>query len=68
VQDDVFSFNLRDDQCFIGRFDINLILQARSSIPVHPEASITIQDGLLFTHRLNGEPLILNPNDLREIR
>jgi len=62
------TINLKNNQCFMGRFDINLALQAKSSIAIHPKASISIQDGLLFTNRSDGEPLVLNPIDLSEIR
>ena len=62
------TIDLRNNQCFIGRFDTNLILQAKSAVRIHPESSVTIQQGRLLTQRENGSALILNPMDLTEIR
>ena len=62
------TIDLRNDQCFIGRFDTNLVLQARSTVQVHSEAAIAIRDGVLLTQRYNGAPLLLNLMDLTEIR
>ncbi|MDR0584436.1 MAG: hypothetical protein LBG57_08835 [Treponema sp.] len=50
----------------LGRFDANLSLQASSAITVHPNASVTIQQGSLLTQRSDGSALILNPGDLTE--
>jgi hypothetical protein len=62
------TINLRNNQCFIGRFNMNLELQARSTVRIHPESSVLIQQGNLLTQRENGFPLILNPVDLTEAR
>ena len=62
------TIDLRNNHCFIGRFNTDLVLQARSRIRVHPEASIIVQRGILFTHHVNGSALMLNPIDLSEIR
>jgi hypothetical protein len=59
--------NLENNDCFIGRFDTNLVLQAKSSVTVHPEASVTIQQGSLLTQNVDGSPLILNPADLTKL-
>jgi multidrug efflux pump subunit AcrA (membrane-fusion protein) len=56
-----------DSKCYLGRFDVNLILQAKSSVTVHREASVSIQQGQLLTQREDGSPLILNPASLSEI-
>jgi hypothetical protein len=50
----------------LGRFDANLILQTKSAINVHPNASVTIQQGNLLTQRADGSAAILNPIDLTE--
>ncbi|MCL2720899.1 MAG: hypothetical protein FWD47_06120 [Treponema sp.] len=60
--------DLRTNQCFIGRFNTDLILQAKSVVRVHPEASINIQQGRLLTQREDGSALALNPADLTEVR
>jgi len=56
--------NVENNDCFIGRFDTNLVLQTKSSVTVHPEASVIIQQGRLLTQNADGSPLILNPADL----
>jgi hypothetical protein len=59
--------DLRNNNFYLGRFDTNLELQAVSSMRVHPESSVTIQQGRLLTQREDGSPLILNPGDLTEL-
>ncbi|MCL2209688.1 MAG: hypothetical protein FWC19_05710 [Treponema sp.] len=49
---------------YLGRFDTNLILQAKSIVKVHPDAAVTIQQGNLLTQDEYGVPIILNPLDL----
>jgi hypothetical protein len=62
------TVDLSNKNCFLGRFDVNLALQAKSAVRVHPEASVTIQQGRLLTQRDNGSALMLNPADLTEVR
>jgi multidrug efflux pump subunit AcrA (membrane-fusion protein) len=62
------TINLTDSKCYLGRFDTNLLLQAKSAVTVHQEASVTIQQGRLLTQREDGSVLILNPADLTEMR
>jgi hypothetical protein len=57
-----------NNNCYLGRFDTNLALRAKSTVRVHPEASVTIQQGRLLTQREDGSVLILNPADLTETR
>jgi hypothetical protein len=52
------------NDCFIGRFDMNLTLQAKSTETVHPSAGVTIQQGRLLTQGKDGAALILNPSTL----
>jgi len=59
--------DIETGDCFIGRFDTNLVLQVKSKIAVHPDASVTIQQGRLLTQNVDGSPLILNPTDLTAI-
>ena len=61
------TINLRTNECFIGRFDTNIIMQARSAVKVHPQASIAIQQSGLLTQNTDGSALVLNPTDLTEI-
>jgi hypothetical protein len=60
------TVNLSDGKLYLGRFDANLNLRAKSRVEVHPNASVSIQKGSLLTQRSNGEALILNPADLTE--
>jgi|TergutMp193P3_1026864.scaffolds.fasta_scaffold00821_11 multidrug efflux pump subunit AcrA (membrane-fusion protein) len=57
-----------NNSCYLGRFNTGLVLQAKSAVKVHPEASVTIQQGRLLTQREDGSPLLLNPADLTEAR
>jgi multidrug efflux pump subunit AcrA (membrane-fusion protein) len=67
---DLYSITvtLSNNTCFIGRFDTNLVLQAKSAVQVHPQASITIQQGRLITQRADGSAVLLNPQDLTEFK
>ena len=60
--------DLRSEQHYLGRFDTNLLMQARSTVKVHNDASVTIQQGRLLTQREDGTALMLNPTDLSEIK
>ncbi|MDR0322505.1 MAG: hypothetical protein LBI28_13475 [Treponema sp.] len=57
-----------NNACYIGRFNTNLELQSKSSVKVHPQSSVTIQQGRLLTQRENGTALLLNPGDLSEVK
>jgi hypothetical protein len=43
-----------------------MFLQARSIINVHPNAMVSMQQGLLLTQREDGRTALLNPRDLTE--
>jgi hypothetical protein len=60
--------DLANNQCYLGRFNTNLELQAKSAVRVHPESSVTIQQGRLLTQREDGSALVLNPADLTEVK
>jgi len=62
------TVDLANDSCTIGRFNISLVLQAKSAVTVHPGAAVTIQQGRLLTQREDGSILILDPADLTETR
>jgi len=61
------AIDLAGNKCYLGRFDTNLALQAKSTVTVHQLASVTIQQGQLLTQREDGSPLILNPASLAEV-
>ena len=50
----------------LGRFDRNLVLQARSELTIHPNASISVQQGSLMTQRADGTAAVLHPTSLAE--
>jgi hypothetical protein len=65
---DLYAIIAEGNNSFLGRFDSNLVLQARSAVRVHNDAAVSVQQGRLLTQDENGSPLILNPVDLTEIR
>jgi len=50
----------------LGRFNADLALQAKSQIAVHPNATVSIQQGNLLTQKADGNPAVLNAADLTE--
>ncbi|MDR0455922.1 MAG: hypothetical protein LBH20_04460 [Treponema sp.] len=60
------TVNLSDGTLYLGRFNADLALQAKSKIAVHPGAMVSIQQGSLLTQRADGSAAILNPADLTE--
>ena len=58
--------NLTDGSLNLGRFDASLGLQAKSQVKLHPNATVTIQQGNLLTQRSDGSAAILNPGTLAE--
>ena len=56
------------NQCYLGRFNTNLELQAKSTVRIHPESTVVIQPGRLLTQRENGSAMALNPADLTEVK
>jgi hypothetical protein len=60
--------NLSDGTLNLGRFNTDLVLQAKSAIAVNPNASVSVQQGSLLTQKADGSAAVLNPSDLREKR
>jgi len=58
------TVDLKSKKCYMGRFDVNLALSAKSTVTVHPSASLTIQQGRLLTQDEKGNAIILDPADL----
>ncbi|MDR2478770.1 MAG: hypothetical protein LBD48_05595 [Treponema sp.] len=58
--------NLSDGTLNLGRFNADLVLQAKSSVTVHPNATMNIQQGNLLTQRGDGSAVILDPAQLTE--
>jgi len=58
------TVDLKTKNCYMGRFDVNLALKAKSTVRVHPSASVTIQQGRFLTQDEKGNAIILDPADL----
>ncbi|MCL2759762.1 MAG: hypothetical protein FWD22_06075 [Treponema sp.] len=65
---DLYAILADGSDSYLGRFNTNLELQAKSAVKIHTDASVTIQQGRLLTQRENGSALILNPANLAEIQ
>jgi len=63
---DLYALTVTDGKIYLGRFDTNLALQAKSAIEVHPNASVSLQKESLLTQRSDGSPAILDPATLSE--
>jgi len=63
---DIYAITIDNakNKCFVGRFNTNLELQAKSTANVHPDASVTIQQGKVLTQREDGSALLLDTADL----
>jgi hypothetical protein len=61
---DLYAIIAADGAAYLGRFDLRLALQARSTEALHPFATLLFQDGQLLTQRQDGSALILNPQTL----
>jgi hypothetical protein len=67
IGSDLYAITANRDGTFsLGRFNTNMALQAKSKINIHPNAMVSIQQGLILTQRANGSPALLNPGDLTE--
>jgi flagellar biosynthesis GTPase FlhF len=53
------------NDCYLGRFNMDLVLQTKSVVKVHPDCAVTIQQGRLLTQREDGSALILDPSSLQ---
>jgi len=64
---DLYAITANRDGTFnLARFNTDMTLQAKSKITIHPNAMVSMQQGLILTQRTNGSPALLNPRDLTE--
>jgi len=56
----------RDNTLNLGRFNTDMALQAKSKTSIHPNAMVSIQQGLILTQGADGRAVLLNPRDLTE--
>ena len=65
---DLFAVINTGGNLYLAKFNTELALQARSSMTVHPFASVLFIDGFINTQRADGSAVLLNPGDLTERR
>ena len=61
---DIYALISARGATYLARFDTELILQARSSISIHPFASVSFSEGFLVTQRTDGSAVLLDPVSL----
>jgi len=64
---DFYAITTEAGAYYLGRFNNNLQLQAKSVTRINPNASVSINQGRLLTQRENGSPMALNPATLELI-
>jgi len=64
----IYAIRAEGTSYYIARYNLDLEQQASSTIRVHPDASVIVQQGRVITQRENGSILLLNSMDLTEIR
>jgi flagellar biosynthesis GTPase FlhF len=65
---DFYAITVSGANLYLGRFNSDLTLQSRSTVSVHPFASVLFSGGFILTQRDDGSALLLNPVDLNERR
>ena len=60
------TIDLASKTLTLGRFNTDLALQAKSKIAVHPNATVSIQQGNVLTQKADGSAAVLNAGDLTE--
>jgi hypothetical protein len=66
--EDLYAITTSGGSLYLARFNADLALEARSSVTVHPFASVTFGDGALITQLADGSAVLLNSGDLTEKR
>ncbi|GHT81996.1 hypothetical protein FACS1894137_00080 [Spirochaetia bacterium] len=61
---DLYAITATNEGIFLGRYNTDLVRQARSAVAVHPFAAVTFQDDLLITQSTDGQAVLLNARDL----
>jgi hypothetical protein len=63
---DLFAITVADGNLYLGRYNTALARQARTTVTVHPFATVTFQEGFVLTQSAGGQGVILNTRDLSE--
>jgi len=64
---DLYAITVSGNNCSLSKFNLDLVKQATSTIPVHPHASVLLASNMLITQRTDGSAVLLDPNDLTEM-
>jgi hypothetical protein len=62
----LYAITVSGGGLYLARFNTDLARQARSTITIHPWASVTFQGDMIITQRADGSAVILNSRDLTE--
>jgi hypothetical protein len=65
---DIYAVINTGENLYLARFNTDLVLQANSSITVHPFASALFSGAYIVTQRADGSAVLLNAGDLSERR
>ena len=65
---DLYAITDTGGNLYLAKFNTDLVLQARSSMTVHPFASVLFSDGFIVTQRADGSAVLLNARDMSEKR
>ena len=65
---DIYAIITAQGNSYLARFNTDLVLQNRSSLPVNAFASVLFIYSYLVTQGTDGSALLLNPRDLSESR
>jgi hypothetical protein len=63
---DIYAITASPEGIFLGRYGTDLARQARSTVAVHPFATVTFQDDVIVTQNTEGQAVILNARDLTQ--
>jgi hypothetical protein len=63
---DLFAITVQGGVPYLARFNYQLSRLARSSVAVHPFATVLFGDDFIITQRQDGSALLLNPQTLTE--
>jgi hypothetical protein len=63
---DIYALTTSAGGIFLGRYNTDLVRQARSDAGIHPLATVTFQDDTIVTQNTGGQAVILNARDLTQ--
>jgi hypothetical protein len=63
---DIYAIVSAAEGLFLGKYNTDLERLARSTVTVHPFATVTFQDDAIVTQNTDGQAVILNSKDLTE--